>query len=400
MTDNLVMKDEAVSAVHPGAAGFDSIAAIGDVADPRTWSGIPWHFWQAALRSGRAVEPWRLDLAPFAGPRRWWNVGQLLRGRRPGGFQYSRRFLDAAEAQIPAELKAGRVLSFNQFFPRADTLARHGGKLILYLDATFPRLLERYGFATGMDRRTADAALAAERENLAAAERVIAFQQWTADSLVRECGVDPAKVSVVLPGANLDLGADVRPRTPDGLPGRTRPLVLGFVGKDWQRKNLPFLVAVARALEARGVKTRVHCAGGCPPALQRDPLVKWAGFIDKRRDPAAFVRFVQECDFGCLFSTAEASSIAVLEFLRLGVPVAGFVVDGMGDLLLPAAALRFPPEAAAGAVAGQIAATISQPGRLTALRQGAAAGMAHVTWERCLQDLTRILASPASAVVR
>ena len=379
---------------------FDGVAAVGDVADPATWSGTPYHFWQAACRAGWPVEPWRLEVAPFRWPRCWWNLGTLGRGRRPGGFQYSESFLAAAEAAIPDALKGRRVLSFNQFFPRARTLARHGGELVLYIDATFPRLLDRYGLSAQMDRRTAREALSAERENLSAARTVIAFQKWTAQSLVTECGVDPAKVHVVLPGANLVFEGEIEPRVLAGTAGFDRPLVLGFVGKDWRRKGLPFLVEVARRLNAGGVKALVRCAGGCPPDLQRDPLVESVGFLDKRRDPAGFIQFLQGCDLGCLFSLYEASSIAVLEFLRVGVPVTGFVVDGMGDLLLPDAALRFPPGEPAASVAERLAATIRDPRRLAALRAGAATAMKQVTWERCLQDISHILGTrPGNAVL-
>ncbi len=382
---------------------FHSVAAVGDVSDPATWSGTPWHFWKAGAAEFGDVQPWRPDLASVRWSRRWWNLEQVVRGRRIGGFQYSPEFLDAAEAQIPAELKSGRVVSFNQFFPRARSLARHGGELVLYLDATFPRLLERYGLSAEMDRRTANEARAAERENLAAATCVFAFQDWTARSLVEECGVEPAKVRVVLPGANLPA---ILPATGQGLSGRAgcdRPLTLGFVGKDWRRKNLPFLVEVARKLNAAGVSTVVRCAGGCPPELQRDPLVNWVGFLDKRRDPEGFVRFLRSCDFGCLFSHAEASSIAVLEFLRAGVPVMGFVVDGMGDLLLPPASLRFAPTESAGAVAERVAATVRDEARLAALRAGAAAAAEHVTWERCVREIAATLqtaARPETGVTR
>jgi glycosyltransferase involved in cell wall biosynthesis len=370
---------------------FDGIAAVGDVSDPSTWSGTPFHFWQATRRAGWEVEPWRLDLSRFGWKRRKWNLGALCRGRRPGGYQYSGAFLGEAESRIPEASKAGHVLSFNQFYPRGDTLSRFGGRLTLYIDATFPRLLDRYGLNSQMDRVTAKEALAAEKHNLDSAATIIAFQNWTAESLVHECGVDRRKVHVVLPGANLDLAVDPETRLVRGIPGEERPLVLGFVGKDWHRKGLPFLVAVGHILVRMGVKVTIRCAGGCPPDLKRDPLLDPVGFLDKRNDSPGFVRFLQSCDFGCLFSKAEASSIAMLEFLRVGVPVAGFVVDGMGDLLLPGASLRFQPEASAESVAEAFAGVIRDSGRYAGLRKGAEGAMAHVTWDRCLREIAGVL---------
>ena len=70
---------------------FDSVAAVGDVSNVSTWSGTPYHLWQAALGQGWQVEPWRLELGPFHWSRRWWNLGAVLRGRRTGPCRLGRR---------------------------------------------------------------------------------------------------------------------------------------------------------------------------------------------------------------------------------------------------------------------------------------------------------------------
>jgi glycosyltransferase involved in cell wall biosynthesis len=219
---------------------------------------------------------------------------------------------------------------------------------------------------------------------LALADHVFAFQQWTADSLVQECGVDPAKVSVALPGANLQL--DTVPVLDDdrGVPTHERPLVMGFVGKDWERKGLRFQVEIARVVRKLGLPVVVRCAGGCPPDLQQSDLVDYVGFLNKRADLSGFVSFLQGCDLGCLFSTAEASSIAILEFLRAGVPVAGFVIDGMGDLLKPEAALRFRPDQSAQEIGRAIVDQFSDAAELKKLRQRARQVGGTVTWQHSL----------------
>ena len=61
---------------------------------------------------------------------------------------------------------------------------------------------------------------------------------------------------VILPGANLH-DRDLAPAD-HCRPPPLRPLRLGFVGKDWRRKGLPFLLRLAEALEEELAYTRQH----------------------------------------------------------------------------------------------------------------------------------------------
>ena len=44
---------------------IDSIAATGDAGDINCWSGIPYHFAQAAHAQGEPAAPWRLEMGLF-----------------------------------------------------------------------------------------------------------------------------------------------------------------------------------------------------------------------------------------------------------------------------------------------------------------------------------------------
>lgn len=370
---------------------IDAIAAIGDAGDVNCWSGIPHHFGDAARRRGEPARPWRLDMPSFAVSRRWWNARRMLTGRGRGGYQYSASFRNKALATIPDHLKTGRVLSFNQHFPPVEAVCSRGGRVCFYLDATFPLLLERYGLKRSISWDAAEQALADERRAFTAGEWLVFFQRWSADSAVRDCGASPEKVRVICPGANLALPADWLVSDLFIPPGPGRPLVLGFVGKDWKRKGLPFLLEVSRLLRARGLSTVVRCAGGGPDPLPDDASIENWGFIDKRQEPGRFLDFLRGCDFGCLFSHAEASSIAVLEFLHAGIPAAGFVVDGMTDLFPPEASLRFEPGTSADAIATQLWQVITASGKMNALREGARAWSPLLTWDRCVREWQELL---------
>lgn len=368
-----------------------SVTTIGDAGDINCWSGIPYHFSQAAQAVGFAAAPWRVDMSRFARPRKIWNLQQLLLGRGRGGFQYSTAFARRALERIEPKLQAGRVVSFNQHFPPAEAVIGHGGKLCLYLDATFPLLLDRYGLAEVLPKAVQAECLANERKNFAQAEWLVFFQRWSAESAIRDCGADPARVRVICPGANLTLSAGWEFNSRRERPSSSRPLVLGFIGKDWKRKGLPFLLEVRRQLVVAGVPTVIRCAGGVPDDLPADAGVESWGFIDKHRDSARFLEFLSGCDLGCLFSNAEASSIAVLEFLRAGIPVAGFVVDGMVDLFPPDAGFRFDPGTSAETVAAALWTTFSDEAAVDDLRATARAWSPLVTWERCVEEWAEVL---------
>jgi glycosyltransferase involved in cell wall biosynthesis len=372
---------------------IDAIAVTGDAGDINCWSGIPHHFAQAARAQGEPAAPWRLELGSFGPARRWWNLGQVLRGRGVGGYQYSQAFLNRAEAAIPADQWRGRVVTFNQHFPRGRSVTARGGQLAHYIDATFASFCTPGGLAENLPAQVRASAQAIERENYAASERIVTMARWAADSVIRDCGVPPAKVAVILPGANLELPPDYAFPLVAGEAGRDRPLVLGFVGKDWKRKGLPFLLEVRAELERMGLPAVVRCAGHCPDELRRTPGLEYAGFIDKAVAPDRFVEFLASCDVGCLFSEREPLGISTLEFLRAGVPVTGFMVEGVADTVPPDAGFRFEPDTTAETVALALHTAFGDEAAAGKLRETARAWSPFVTWERCVKEWQQLLAT-------
>ena len=369
-----------------------SVAAVGDVASVHAWSGIPFHFWQAARAAGFAELPWQLDLARFDWPRKAWTLGRLLRGHRPGGFQYSDAFLARACAQVPPELLATEIITFNQHFPPVRAVAAAGGELNHYIDATFAAMTDHRALDLRLPPDIAARGREQERANYAESRRVVTMARWAARSAVDECGVDPAKVFTILPGANFDWPAGTAlPDAPaPGRAGREREFVLGFVGMDWRRKGLPLVVEVRDALAHRGWRTLVLAAGDAPPELTRQPGVRFVGRIDKAREPGAFVRFLLGCDVGCLFSDNEALGISTLEFLRAGVPVAGFAHQGLDDTLPPDAGFRFSPGASAEEAADALDGYLWDEARQAEYRRCARAWSPLVTWERCVAEMREL----------
>lgn len=308
-----------------------SIAALGDVLDPNCFGGAPWQFFQESEKRGFAQEAWRVDLARLRRHRLGWNAGRLLCGKRPGGFQYSRAGRNAALACADSSLLATDVISFHQIVPPFEDVAKAGGVLNFNIDATYQQLFPAYGIDRTLSKSVVREALDYEREAFRSAKRIIVSQAWTLRSLIDDYGVPAEKCAEILPAPNYAVYPGVRPE-PTGVAGSDRPFVIGFIGKDWRRKGLKVAVEVARILGRIGWKVRVRAMGFQPKDCPYRDEVDCLGFIDKRTH---FGPFLHGCDVGCLFSAAEAMGSAILEFLGVGVPVAGFTVNGL-KYVLPA----------------------------------------------------------------
>jgi glycosyltransferase involved in cell wall biosynthesis len=367
-----------------------SIAAVGDVCSHSCWSGIPFHFFEAASRAGFATDPLRIDLGELVWSRRGWNLKQLLRGRGHGGFQYSTRFLDLVEAQIPPGLWEADVISFNQHFPRAATVRQRGGSLHHYIDAPFAALATGRGLPQELPAAMVEEAMALERSNYAASARVITMARWAAKVAVEECDVSPAKVHVILPGANLDLPEGWEFPVRKERAGVERDFTLGFVGKDWKRKGLPLLVSVRDELERRGWKCRVLVIGDAPSELRNTRGVGYAGYVDKDKESRRFLELLSSCDLGCLFSEREALGISTLEFLRAGVPVAGFDHEGMADTIPPDAGFRFAAGSSAESIADRLEEYLQNEAEQANYGARAREWSGWVTWERCVREFQEL----------
>ena len=117
----------------------------------------------------------------------------------------------------------------------------------------------------------------------------------------------------------------------------------------------------------------------------------YTGFIDKRHNQKEFVEAISSCDLGCLFSSTEALGISTLEFLRVGVPVAGFYHQGLKDTLMEGASLRFAPTSSAIEIADGIEGLIRNNDYQEMLKQMACRYSEQVTWDQCIVHFQNLL---------
>jgi glycosyltransferase involved in cell wall biosynthesis len=273
-------------------------------------------------------------------------------------------------------------------FPLLPPRSRVNEPISYYIDATLQQNFDEYAYRIG--HRTRRDALAREQEAYDEAGHIVCFTEWCARSVTDLYGISRERVRVILPGANLE--DDLVP-PPAQWDGTFRPLRLAFIGLDWRRKGLPELLDSATILARRGHAVEVLAIGPHASQLPSHPALRPLGFLDKRRDLAQFVNIVRTCHFGCLLSRVDASPIALLECLRLGIPVIGTDVGGIHELIPAGAGLVVSRERSGEHLADVLDAVLSAPDRYAAFRRAAAQAAPHLTWDRAARELAAVLGS-------
>ncbi len=328
---------------------------------------------------------WRLSPEKLRFSRALWNAGQLLSRGEYGGYQYSEHFLRALFSQQADLSEADEIVSIFPLLP-SDHSSR--ALVSIYIDATLLNNFEEYGVSEKVGRSIIDDALERERRAYHRAARIICRSRAAAKSVVKRYGIDARKVHVVPGGANITGDIEPAPLTPRKL--SLKPIRLGFIGKDWRRKNLPFVLAIAEALHARGVSAEVLAAGFDPRTGPRHPRMKAVGFIDKSVEMRRFIEFMQSCHFTCLFSTAEAFGLSNRESLQLGVPVLARDIGGIPDTMPMGCGHLFNQAARPDDVADIIETYVRAPDHYRALRDVVIRRREEFTWITAVRKMQEI----------
>ena len=376
------------------------LAAVGDSNHVRTWSGIPYHLLQAARPLGVIDQGLPLDSTArhWAMRRLAWNAQRWLRGKGKGGFQFSEAFLERLWRPARDTVLGATIVNTFQLYPRSivdDSTIR----CWFYIDQTLRQLFEYYGVGASIGAAIRQSALDREAAGYRASAGVIAHSHWAAQSVIDDYGIDPAKVHVVVPGANLDpeiYTAWAAERAAADRPVWDNTLRLVFVGRDPQRKGLDRLIRGLLLAEAQGVRCTLSVVGATPDMLpqelRRARSVRWLGLIDKGRQARQFFDVVANHDVGCLLSRAEAGGIGLREYHALGLAVIGPRTGGAPDHMLREAAIMVEPQASDRVVADAIARLWRDPRRVERMRALSWARRAEFSWQHAATQLGRILA--------
>ena len=217
------------------------------------------------------------------------------------------------------------------------------------------------------------------------------MSKWAAKSVVKEYGICSNKVHIIPGGANLnenDLPTTDYTCSISNLP--LQPLRLGFVGKDWKRKGLPYLLKIVDILLQRNLMVEVVVIGPKKENLPDHSAIKSAGFIDKSTELSKYVELVKSFHFGCLFSNAEAFGISNLECLRLGVPIIANRVGGIPATLPQGLGHLFDLGTSPEEISDLLTSYISCSNKYVTLRKKVEARAEEFSWKTTINKFNQL----------
>ena len=369
-------------------------------SDIQVFSGITYHLAQQGVQDGlltgmvnlypRGIHAW--SVYARAG---WWKLLGGIRDRR--GFKYTDRFLEVLwRDRLPALRNSIVINNFQLFGSRfLKSYQAYGIEPYFYIDGTLDEYFGSYRpFDTAkFDDEEMRWALAVEQEGYASCRKVVVMSKRTAINIVDRYNVPQNKIHIVPPGANIpERLLEIRDSRPER---RYRPpkkaFVVGFIGFFPERKGLPTIAEAVRLLRAAGHDVRLFVIGNCPPGISRQDGVTYFGLIDKRVEIDRFIEIVHNVDIGCMLSHAELAGIALLEFLRMGVPIIATDVGGIPDIVGLGAGELVPPNISPGDLAQRFARMIDEPERLSELQESAWRRRHNASWRRVVRELREVL---------
>jgi glycosyltransferase involved in cell wall biosynthesis len=222
------------------------------------------------------------------------------------------------------------------------------------------------------------------------AQTVVVGSQWAKDDLVRQYGIDAAKVQVIPEGPPTQLsanpGEDVgrhvkeKYQLPDAF--------IFYPAITWPHKNhIRLLEALAYLRETRGLEVPLVCTGatheGSWPRIEQriqelgiEALIKFLGFV-----PEEELRAIYQLARGLVLpSLFEASSLPIFEAWFEGIPVACSNVTALPGQVLDAA-LLFDPNSVES-IANAIARLVNEQSLRDELREWGTRRLRDFSWER------------------
>ena len=286
----------------------------------------------AVLDATLAIEPCWLPI-PFAvqGPARLiplyrdnWSVRASWRARRA---------LRAALASGPLDA----LFFHTQVTSLFSVDLMHRIPTVISLDAT-PFNYDEVGLSYG-HRAAGDGFIDRQkyrmnRTALQAAVALVTWSAWAKRSLVEDYGVDPARVTVLAPGANdafFEVGRQRLERASalDAADRRSGPVRLLFVGGDWGRKGGPELLSALADLPDGTWQLDV---------VTRDPVSPRAGVTVHRNvssNSPELLRLFAQADLFVLPSLGECLAVVLMEATAAALPVITTDVGALAEAVQP-----------------------------------------------------------------
>lgn len=312
-----------------------AIVFPGDASSPRTWSGVPYGVSEGLKEAD--VDVVHVSSAADAKVERLLARTIALRylPRAPHGSPVDRARASYRAALIGPALARIRSVVARRRLARAelDGCIQAGATfplatsapVVTYEDMTVEQALD-YGYEhwSTLRRRDIEWRIAAQRRAYRAARACCVTTSWVRRSVVEDYGVDPGKVHVV------GVGTNHAPRRRERDWATPRFL---FVGREWERKNLPAVLRAFARLRRTHPDAELHLVGVHPrldlPGVTAHGPLRQDLADERRRLRALYERAT------CLVmpSLFEPAGIVYADAAAAGIPSLGTIAGGSQDLI-------------------------------------------------------------------
>jgi glycosyltransferase involved in cell wall biosynthesis len=255
------------------------------------------------------------------------------------------------------------------------------GPHFMLTDMTIPQAVRQGMFDVGeMTSAEQKVAVAVQHHVLHSASHIFVLSDWCKQSMVRDFGLKPDKVSVVYAGSNLVV--------PERFIEPKRDHEVLFVGIDWERKGGPLLLEAFKMVRAELPYATLRIVG-CQVKTDQ-PGVCCEGFLDKRNSAQyeLLQRLYLRASVFCLPSLFDPFPNVLIEAASVGLPSVAIdngsrreaVIDGVTGVLAPQANPR--------SVADALLNILRNPERSREMGEAARAHASkNFTWDRVVEKI-------------
>jgi len=203
---------------------------------------------------------------------------------------------------------------------------------------------------------------------------------WAAESVVRDYGVDPAKVHVVGFGHNVEL------EVPDRSWERPRFL---WVGADWERKRGVAILAAFRTVRERFPQARLDLVGAHPEVSEPGVVGHGRLALGSEQGQREYLGLLRQATCYVMPSSYEPLGIAYIDAATAGVPSIGTTSGGAVDAIATGGVVVDPDDDAALLRA---MLELAEPARAAELGGHARERSDVYTWRKVAERILRALA--------
>ena len=254
----------------------------------------------------------------------------------------------------------------------------------LYVDHT-RAIAERYEPAPGLPPALPPdpAWRAREARVYRGAATIFSMSEFAAGSLVRDYGVEPARVRVVGAGPNVTPHEDAAAQR---RPADRAPAIL-FVGRNFTPKGGPDLLDAFRLVR----RTHLHAELWIVSQNAPSPLPEGATFVGPL-GPDALAGLFSRASVFALPTLREAFGLAFVEAMAFGLPVIGSRIEAVPEIVVEGETGLLVPPRDPAALARALCALLDDP---TRARRMGEAGRARVAerfgWDRAIGRMLDVL---------